>query len=55
MINYIVYIIILIILVFVSVIAVKTINRAIEAKQNLNRAYFDKFLAISTLDRIFEK
>ena len=26
-----------------------------QAKQNLNRAYFDKFLAISTLDRIFEK
>ena len=37
MINYIVYIIILIILVFVSVIAVKKINRAIEAKQNLNK------------------
>ncbi|KAB7886859.1 TolC family protein [Poseidonibacter ostreae] len=26
-----------------------------QAKQGLNRAYFDKFLAISTLDRIFEK
>jgi len=26
-----------------------------QAKQGLNRAYFDKFLAVSTLDRIFEK
>jgi len=26
-----------------------------QAKQGLNRAYFDKYLAISTLDRIFEK
>ena len=26
-----------------------------QAKQGLNRAYFDKFLAISTLDRIFER
>ena len=26
-----------------------------QAKQGYNRAYFDKYLAISTLDRIFEK
>ena len=26
-----------------------------QSKQGLNRAYFDKFLAVSTLDRIFEK
>ena len=26
-----------------------------QAKQGFNRAYFDKYLAISTLDRIFEK
>ncbi|MEZ4694476.1 MAG: TolC family protein [Aliarcobacter sp.] len=26
-----------------------------QAKQGFNKAYFDKYLAISTLDRIFEK
>ncbi|HJM78860.1 MAG TPA: hypothetical protein QGG51_04500 [Candidatus Pelagibacter bacterium] len=39
MINYIVYIIILIILFFVSVIAIKSINRGIKAKQNLIKDY----------------
>tara|TARA_Y100000590_G_C15442634_1_gene909465 strand:+ start:527 stop:664 length:138 start_codon:yes stop_codon:yes gene_type:complete len=37
MINYLVYILILIILVFISVIAVRAINRGIEAKQGLKK------------------
>ena len=37
MINYIVYIIIFVILVLVSFIAIKAVNRGIEAKQRLNQ------------------
>ncbi len=37
MINYIVYIIIFVILVLVSSIAIKAVNRGIEAKQRLNQ------------------
>ena len=40
MIIYIVYIIIIIILVLVSTIAIKAINRGIEAKQKLNQKYY---------------
>ena len=37
MINYIVYLLIIIILVLVSVLAIKAINRGIEAKQKINK------------------
>jgi len=37
MINYVVYIIIILILILVSVIAIKAINRGIEAKKKLNK------------------
>ena len=37
MINYIVYIVIIIILVLISSIAIKALNRGIEAKKKLNK------------------
>jgi len=43
MINYIVYIVIFLILILVANIAIKAINRGIEAKQKLNKdLYYEK-------------